>query len=851
MTVSFIKYKLSDGYIDHWLTAGPQIIEVEPKSGETRFEDYQERVFNDFYEEESGITELPVERGPVTDGNIEAFGYKSNWSYYKCEEDHLVNHSESLSNYAFMRSWAYSRIRLRKSISIYLVIENFGRISVWINGKNELHSSYISSESAQKISLKINLTKGDNEILVRFEQVGSRFTNHAFSLKVSEDSDGLKQFYKGRVQIPSTIPNVHRRNEFEHAFQYAYLTRDIYSSQSAIEVQWVKRKYKSAVTHVRLQNARNQIFSEATDRGRPGDHAHLYHSMSLPEGPYNAVVMPVPREMYEESIRIRKILNLWVVGNHQYTTKPTGDFGERKAIALKEASMRSGNLFAELAKMAAEHWETVNVATIKESSLRVTTRQQDSSKELLGLLGMVYRFGDDDHFPVELHTVIQDCAIGYAYSAIINLDPQGQLESDQLLYLTCKLLACQKFQSLKFEEDGEEGANIIEKIEPEIEKWLLLRGQEGFSQWDSDQVLTDTLISLSYLIDFAESELIFDLASILFDKILVGIAINSFGGGLSSCMGFGSTMGIKGSVTQAVAGITRLLWGKGIYNHHLAGYVSVALMENYQMPPIVADLACADKVIDGREKHHEASKATYRTENFMLSSAQNYHPGTRGKREHIWQATLGPEAVVFTNHPGTASQNDSLTPNFWLGNAYLPKVIQLQDFAIVIYNIPSDARLGYTHAYFPTFAFDTYKLIKNWAFAQKDDGYIALTASSKINLTKSGVGAYRELRVNGHQTIWICQMGNRAMDGSFTNFQRKITEIEPRYEGLEIELETLREKNVKFGWNHPLIVNEEEIKLDNPNHYDYPEVYAELPAKQIDVLFNDYLLRLSFIRKKE
>ena len=44
----------------------------------------------------------------------------------------------------------------------------------------------------------------------------------------------------------------------------------------------------------------------------------------------------------------------------------------------------------------------------------------------------------------------------------------------------------------------------------------------------------------------------------------------------------------------------------------------------------------------------------------MLSSAQDYHPGAKGSREHIWQATLGPAAVVFVTHPANSSERDAV-----------------------------------------------------------------------------------------------------------------------------------------------------------------------------------------------
>jgi len=126
----------------------------------------------------------------------------------------------------------------------------------------------------------------------------------------------------------------------------------------------------------------------------------------------------------------------------------------------------------------------------------------------------------------------------------------------------------------------------------------------------------------------------------------------------------------------------------------------------------------------------------------MLSSAQDYFPGEPGRAEHIWQATLGPDAVVFVNHPVCLSQKRAYQPNYWRGNGVLPRVAQWKDLLIALYRLPDDDWLGYTHAHFPIAALDEYALREGWAFARKGEGYLALKASQGFTLVKSGNSAY-------------------------------------------------------------------------------------------------------------
>ncbi len=56
----------------------------------------------------------------------------------------------------------------------------------------------------------------------------------------------------------------------------------------------------------------------------------------------------------------------------------------------------------------------------------------------------------------------------------------------------------------------------------------------------------------------------------------------------------------------------------------------------------------------------------------MLASAQDYRAGQRGRREHIWQATMGCDAIVFVNHPTSFSDGDARLAGWWCGNGVLP-----------------------------------------------------------------------------------------------------------------------------------------------------------------------------------
>ena len=159
--------------------------------------------------------------------------------------------------------------------------------------------------------------------------------------------------------------------------------------------------------------------------------------------------------------------------------------------------------------------------------------------------------------------------------------------------------------------------------------------------------------------------------------------------------------------------------------------------------------------------------------------------------------------------------------------------------------------MGFTHAYFPAYAFDEHALREDanghtWAFARKGEGYLALTAAQGLQFITSGDSAYRELRSYGQHNVWLCHMGRAALDGGFAEFQDKVLALDVAFEGLAVRCTTLRGETLAFGWEGPLLRNGEEEPITGFKHYENPYCVAELPAAQMEIRYGDQAMRLSF-----
>jgi hypothetical protein len=330
--------------------------------------------------------------------------------------------------------------------------------------------------------------------------------------------------------------------------------------------------------------------------------------------------------------------------------------------------------------------------------------------------------------------------------------------------------------------------------------------------------------------------------------------MNSRQGVLGSALRCSPPSSVKSGYLQPTAGISRLLWGMGTYNHHAAGVVSLACASGYEPPPILEAIAHdAPGELWSHERHAAPGKEpteidTYKTPDYILSSVRNLVPASPGKSELVWRATFGPgpEAVVFANHPGSSSESDSRVPGYWAGNARLPRVAQWKEVLLALHRLDCDDVFGFTHAYFPCATFDEYALHDGWAFARAGDGYLALTNSHGLGLTSEGRYALRELRASGEHQTWLVQMGRAALDRDFATFQARVLTMAVAFADDAASCTTLRGDELTLTWSGLLTVNGEPQPAQRLKHFENPYTTSELPCTEMEIRHGADYLRLNF-----
>lgn len=248
-----------------------------------------------------------------------------------------------------------------------------------------------------------------------------------------------------------------------------------------------------------------------------------------------------------------------------------------------------------------------------------------------------------------------------------------------------------------------------------------------------------------------------------------------------------------------------------------------------------------------RNMRPEVNAYTYRTPDYMLSTAQDWRGGYGGDQQSIWQATLGMEAVAFTTHPANESLGGP-TPRYWTGYGTMPRSIQVKNVVISLYDVDTTTFIYvtnqplYTHAFLPKAKFDEAYKESGWFFARKGDGYLALWSSDpdadwspNANPERAEFGDY-EIIADGEKTIWITEVA-RASDygGDFQSFKAAISSaaVTADSDNRSVEYASPSQGQLAMGWEGPMTQDGVPIVLDDFPRYDNPYGTAEFPGQRI------------------
>ncbi|WP_223589914.1 hypothetical protein [Neobacillus bataviensis] len=235
---------------------------------------------------------------------------------------------------------------------------------------------------------------------------------------------------------------------------------------------------------------------------------------------------------------------------------------------------------------------------------------------------------------------------------------------------------------------------------------------------------------------------------------------------------------------------------------------------------------------------------TYRTAKYILSTAQNYYPGTFGDQHHIWQATLNKDICIFSTHPAAPIFDDNarnFSPSYWVGNGIHPHSVQFENVHLSIYKVDQrkgfmeKQRIEFTHAHFPIDRFEQAHIEGRYAFGTNEGVHVALIGGGDFTVNPND---RYDLIQHGKVTYWIFEISDSGE--SYEQFQKRIKETNIHFEKL-----TLKYRNYTLKYKDSLYVDGKRIE-DQYRQLESPYGNFDRGANELEFTCKGHRLKLNF-----
>ncbi|MDR1263385.1 MAG: DUF1080 domain-containing protein [Oscillospiraceae bacterium] len=456
------------------------------------------------------------------------------------------------------------------------------------------------------------------------------------------------------------------------------------------------------------------------------------------------------------------------------------NFEPRRRWALERLAS-SGD---PLALYKLERYDEISMDLIRSMCDRIERRADCADFFLLPLLWMVWEDLRDRHLTDELTEAIRHAAVGFRYW----VDEPGVSsmfycsENHRIGFHVCEYLAGLLYPLDMFTNCGQNGMYHSLKGRMHLVEWLNQRCRAGFDEPHSDSYLPVTLSALLVLREVLPMEEypLRNMVNILLDFMTYIFAVSAFDGVMATPRGRSYNAPLRsGLMSGHASGLFWMLFGNAEAN--AGGMHSEFAFSPYIPPKGLLDLA--DNFIPAtfffkegimHFDKHNADFTIRRTRDYIIGGVRDHNVGMCDMHFISAMIALRGDVTVFFSAPQNMAEGSGLRPDYWAGQAFLPRVLTAGRTLVVIWHNVANPNIWMTHCHFNARKFDEVISREGWTFGRKGDGYVAIHSSAPHELSKEGLYAWRELQCPGNEAVWLAECGRQAEDGSFGAFIERV-----------------------------------------------------------------------------
>ena len=791
------------GFITNYLISGPReedYVNHETDDNQLRYEQHLRTIVADWQEE--------APAGEVRLGEDSGLGMP--WNYYYQHGNWFVDESTFYSTLKKVELRAVTQIETETDREIPITVWSYAAVQVWCNGEAVCRiDAPVYKPICQKKAV-LKLKQGCNRIDVRLQTLGVRDTRTLFGIQLDEAGEEVRislpdpehtdelvrlEHWLDSVTIADSVMSFCQ--EAPQGARFAYDSQSPDFAQVESRKEWVDISGKKTV---------------ALDDHKPGViriHAE-WQGNTLVRTVENILAQRpkyVDEHRYEENktLILKRIASMESLSRGDKFGFAISNLLARKALGMERAGDRDLLL------------ETLN---------QIESRYDCSDFLVCGLIRYMKQYELDS----ELEARAREVLLNWRYW----MNQKGSdamcfwSENHSLMFYACAMQVGEMYPNEYFHRAEMTGRELMEEGRRKVICWLEDVETYGFEEFLSTVYMCVTFAALLNVVDYSE-EMISKRAAAVTDRLLAMLSSHTFDGVILAPMGR-----VYGEVIhpfeQGAQALMNLINPELPYSFG-EGWLGFFATSGYQIPEGLCDLMVRNmnvayttgnaRVCLNKQKHYcltsvqsprldegfcrwpnltldetaDPSTCAYtKSLNERFHGTTCFEPGVYGYQQHMWYAALDKETDVFTNHPGGTCVSSSMRPGYWYGNGVMPAIRQEGNRIGVVYRIPENHPIPFTHLYVPVPKFDEVRVEDHWIFGRKNDGYLAVWCNTVMEAADDQLFGC-EFRAYGDETAYLCICADREEYRTFEEFVTGARAVKPEYcretgtltaEGLEV-----------------------------------------------------------------
>ncbi len=441
---------------------------------------------------------------------------------------------------------------------------------------------------------------------------------------------------------------------------------------------------------------------------------------------------------------------------------------------------------------------------------RISAREDCSDFSLVPLL-WIWCQHEGEHFPATLWRRVRSTILGYRYW----LDEPGNdvmwfwSENHTLCFHAAQYLAGQMFPNELFLASGRKGEQQRALAAQRLGLWFDAIEEHGFVEWNSAPYYPVDYIGLFALYQLADDAWVRERAKGLIDRLMRLSALHYQAGIATGTMGRVYEKELLAGVLTELSAYGNVAWSGGWYNRKCAS-LPLFCASDYQ-PPVEAD-GYATLHQGSLSAHYQCGGGkivVWKEPGVSLSSCVDHHSGQRGHQQHLVDLQFASchDAKLWVNHPGEAEPGGEKRPSYWSGNGVLPRVMQVENRVLQLYQLAEDEPFPWTHLYLPAEAFDRVITTPHSRVVRAGNAFAAIGCSAPLQAVTEGMTAGCEVRAYARQVAWYIEIGH-GDETAFAAFCQRMATLEVRLmEGETAIASTAQEELMRLSWQGDCLVN--------------------------------------------